>query len=79
MITADFRCPLEGFMVVRPSIVARQRCDVRFAQVQLLASCDQLAGVLQSPQLLGIAHQKAREGHHPSNANYRQHDEQGHH
>jgi hypothetical protein len=62
MITVCFRCPLEGFMVVRPSIVARQRCDVTFAHVRLLASCDQLAGVPQSFQLLGIAHQKAREG-----------------
>ncbi len=26
-----------------------------------------------------MAHQKAREGHHRSNANYRQREEQGHH
>ena len=60
MTTTDFRCPLERFLVVRPSIVARQRCDVRFAQVRLLASCDQLASVLQSLQFLGIALQPHR-------------------
>ena len=79
MITTDFRCPLQRFMVVRPSIVARQCCAVRPAQVRLLASCNQLAGILQSRQLLGIARQKVRDGEQSPNANYRQHDEQGHH
>lgn len=78
MITTEFRGPRERSTVVRSSIPAWQHCDVRLAQVRLLASCDQEAGVLQSLKLLGIAHQKAHEGHHPSNANYRQHGQQGH-
>ena len=79
MIITDFRCPLEGFTVIRPSIADWHRCDVLLIQGRLLASCDQLVGVLESLQLFGIAQQQAREGHHFSNAGYRQHGEQGYH
>lgn len=78
-MTTDFCSPVESLTVVRSSTAAWQCYDRRLAQMRILASFEQLAGVLQSLHLLGIAHQKAREDHQPTNADYRQHGEQGHH
>jgi hypothetical protein len=80
MTTTDFRCALDNLTVARRSIAARQRRGAGLGQERLQESYDPPAAFLpQSVQLLAIAQQKAREGHHRSSANYRQNEEQGHH
>jgi hypothetical protein len=80
MVTTAFRCAFESLRVVKYWMAAWQHFGIMLDQLWLLGSGGQVAAFrLQSVRLLAIAQQKVDGGHHRSNANYRQHQEQGQH